>query len=300
MYDCIIVGGGIAGLQAAIVLGRYSTHRILVVDAGRGRSTLCREYRNILGWPDGISGEELRRLGRAQAESFGVQFAADRILSASQTGEGTFVLGGQEGTRYTAKTVLLSTGLMDRFPAIPGLVQTFGRSIYVCPDCDGYEIQDRVTLMIGSGNAGANMSLLLAKRAASLTYVNHEQQPVDEEKHRLMHKAKIRYIEQSVAEIVAEADGELHGARLEDGTLLEAERGFIAFGGNHVHSELAAQLGAELHHNRHVITNERTKLTSVENVWAAGDLTVHAEQVTTAMGDGAIAAIWIHKTLEQK
>ena len=72
-YDSMIVGGGIAGLQAAIQLGRYE-HRVLVIDAGYGRSTLCKSYHNLLGWPDGVSGEELRRLGRLQAEKLGVTF----------------------------------------------------------------------------------------------------------------------------------------------------------------------------------------------------------------------------------
>lgn len=297
LYDCVIIGGGIAGLQAAILLGRYSVHRVLVVDAGRGRSSLCRSYRNILGWPEGISGEELRKRGKAQAEAVGVAFAEDHIIKAEQQPDHTFVLTGQRGSTYSAKTLLLATGIMDRFPDIPGLLTTFGRTVYVCPDCDGYEIQDRHTVMIGSGNAGANMSLLLAQRARSLTFINHEQQPVEEAKLRQMQKANIRYIEQPVTEIMEENDGEIRAVRLADGTQVEAERGFIAFGGNHVHSGLAEQLGVTLHHNKHVETNPRSKMTNIKNVWAAGDLAVHAEQATTAMGDGAIAAIWIHKEL---
>ncbi|MDF2814754.1 MAG: FAD-dependent pyridine nucleotide-disulfide oxidoreductase, partial [Paenibacillus sp.] len=80
--DGIIVGGGIAGLQAALQLGRYG-YRVLVIDAGRGRSTLCRSYHNILGWPDGISGAELRRLGKQQAQAVGVKFVTDEITHAS-------------------------------------------------------------------------------------------------------------------------------------------------------------------------------------------------------------------------
>ncbi len=173
-------------------------------------------------------------------------------------------------------------------------------SVYVCPDCDGYEIQNRKTLLLGSGNVGAKMALLLSGRTSDLTYINHEKQPIDEEKHRLMHRSGIRYIEQAVLEIVEENDGYIKAARLEDGSLLAAERGFIAFGNNHVRSELAAQLGVELHHNKHVQVDPRSKMTNVENVWAAGDLGVHAEQVTAAMGDGAIAAIWIHKALSSQ
>ncbi len=126
VYDCVIVGGGIAGLQAAIQLGRYSAHRILVIDSGYGRSTLCRQYHNILGWPEGVSGDELRKRGRKQAESVGVQFVSDRIVTARPTNN-LFTLTGANGDSYVSRTLLLATGLMDRFPDIPGLVRTFGR-----------------------------------------------------------------------------------------------------------------------------------------------------------------------------
>ncbi len=77
-YDCVIIGGGIAGLQAAIQLGRYR-HHVLVIDAGVGRSTLCRSYHNLLGYPDGVSGEHLRTVGRKQAEGLGVQFVLGKV-----------------------------------------------------------------------------------------------------------------------------------------------------------------------------------------------------------------------------
>ncbi|WP_138493854.1 NAD(P)/FAD-dependent oxidoreductase [Paenibacillus pinistramenti] len=298
IYDCIIVGGGIAGLQAAIQLGRYTVHQILVVDSGEGRSTLCREYHNILGFPEGVSGQELRSRGRQQAESFGVTFADDAIVRAVKEEEG-FRLTGASGESYAARTLLLATGIVDRCPDIPGLEPAFGRSVYVCPDCDGYEIHGKRTLVIGSGNPGAHMALLLAERAKSLVYINHEKEHVDEQNHRLMHKAGIRYMEQAVEEILHEKDGYIQGVLLDDGALLEAERAFIAFGRNHVRSELAEQLGIKLHHNRHVEADPRSKMTNIENVWAAGDLGVHSELVTAAMGDGAVAAIWINKTLRK-
>lgn len=98
MYDCIIVGGGFAGLQAAIQLGRYG-HRVKVVDKGYGRSTLCRSYRNLIGWPDGVSGQKLRRLGQLQAQRLGVEFVQDEALAAARDGE-TFevaLYGGGSG-----------------------------------------------------------------------------------------------------------------------------------------------------------------------------------------------------------
>ncbi|MHA7584184.1 NAD(P)/FAD-dependent oxidoreductase [Paenibacillus vandeheii] len=296
-YDCIIVGGGLAGLQAAIQMGRYSSHRVLVVDAGEGRSTLCRTYHNILGFPDGVSGEELRTKGRMQAEGTGVAFEKDRIIKAGRRGE-QIQLFGSSGSEYMAKTVLLATGLTDRIPDIPGLIPTLGRTVYVCPDCDGYEIQDQRTILLGAGEAGANMAMVLIQRTPELLYINHEQSPISAELHRSMKEAGVRYLEAAVQEVQQMEDGHITGVLTEDGQIFESERGFIAFGGNRVHYELAEQLGAVIADNKHVEANPRSML-AAPNVWIAGDLGLHAEQATVAMGEGSIAAIWIHKALQQ-
>ncbi|MGG6313838.1 NAD(P)/FAD-dependent oxidoreductase [Paenibacillus macerans] len=294
-YDCIIVGGGIAGLQAAIQLGRYSAHQVVVIDSGYGRSTLCRQYHNLLGHPDGISGEELRSRGRRQAESYGIQFIRDKVTRAEKQETG-FRFTGSSGERYAGRTVLLATGLQDRFPDIPGLVPTLGLSVYVCPDCDGYEIRDRKTVLMGSGRAGAEMALVLAERTGDVTYINHERTEFPQPLKRQIAERGIRYEEGEIAEVLQSA-GMISGVVLEDGRKLPAERGFIAFGGNKVHSELAAQLGVNISGNRHVEADPRTKETNVPGVWVAGDLGLHAEQVSVAMGEGSIAAIWIHKEL---
>ncbi|MCA1296340.1 NAD(P)/FAD-dependent oxidoreductase [Paenibacillus sp. alder61] len=296
VQDCIIVGGGIAGLQAAIQLGRYDVHRILVLDAERGRSVLCRNYRNILGFPEGISGPELRKRGRLQAESLGVLFQTAEVVKAERAEE-TFKLTDQAGNTYITRTLLLATGITDRIPGIAGMADVLGSTVYICPDCDGHEIQDRDTVLMGAGDAGADMALVLAERARSLVYINHEAIRVTEDRMAKLRAAGIRYETGIISEVVAKQGDRIDAVILEDGRTFAAERGFIAFGGNRVHSDLAGQLGVELSGNRHVLTDPRSKKTNVEGVFAAGDLGVHAEQVTVAMGEGSLAAIWIHKAL---
>lgn len=292
--ECVIVGGGIAGLQAAIQMGRYG-QRTVVVDRGDGRSVLCRNYRNVLGWPDGVSGKELRALGRTHAERMGVIFVEDDIQDGERTETGTFELRGVRET-YTARTVLLATGVMDRLPALNGLEPCLGETVYVCPDCDGYEIRDRTTVVLGSGDVGAAMAIALSPLTPLLAYVNHERQPVRNDHLERMRELGIEVIQEAVVEMLQES-GHLRGVRLQGGRVLERERGFVAFGSNEVRSALARRLGAERHENGHILTDPRTKMTSVPNLWAAGDVGVHAEQVTIAMGEGSQAAIWMHKAL---
>jgi thioredoxin reductase (NADPH) len=294
LFDCVIVGGGIAGLQAGIQLGRYK-HKILIIDSNNGRSSICRGYHNILGYPDGVSGDELREAGKKQCSYLGIAFAEDTVVSAKKEDD-NFILTGQHGEIYSGKRLLFATGIMDRIPAFPTLYPCLGISVYVCPDCDGYEIKDKSTIVIGSGNVGANMALILSYWTDKLIYVNHEEKQVAEEKKRLLEEKKIRYIEGEIAEILAESS-QFQGVRLKNGKIILSNRAFIALGGNEVRSALAAQLGVELHQNKHILVDPRTKKTNVENVWAAGDIVAHSEQVTIAMGDGSHAGIWIHKSL---
>ncbi|WP_010272284.1 NAD(P)/FAD-dependent oxidoreductase [Paenibacillus senegalensis] len=294
-FDCLIVGAGPAGCQAAILLGRYD-HRTLVIDAGYGRSTLCRSYNNILGWPDGISGEQLRLLGKFHAMQYGVQFVEDQVQTAEAKEEG-FLLKGSKGDVYRGKLLLLATGLIDRLPDWPELTACLGRSIYVCPDCDGYEVADRKTIVIGSGEAGAHMALSLRLRTDQLAYVNHEQKPLSPEIVQQLAAKEIGYKEVEVSQLLTERGGYFQGVRLKNGETLLADKAFVAFGGNHVRSELAEQLGIECEPHHHIPTDPRTKQTRHPGVWAVGDVGVHSQLATIAMGEGAQAAIWMNKAL---
>lgn len=303
-YEAIIVGGGIAGLQASIQLGR-SLHKVLVVDKGGGRSTLCRSYHNVLGYPDGIAGEELRRIGRGQAESVGVQFAQDEIVSAERLSGERFAVRGGSGMRYESDTLLIATGVKDNLPDLPGLVPCLGKTVYICPDCDGYEVKGKKTIVLGSGAVGANLALTLRYFTDKLVFVNHAAPgspaktiPIDKE--RQLREQGIETVTRSVSEVLTKGDGEFTGVRFSDGVELAGERGFAGFGGNDINTELFKQLGAERMESKHVLADPRTKMTSVPGLFAAGDINVHSEQMTIAMGEGQQAAIWMHKRLLQR
>jgi len=150
--DCLIIGGGIAGLQSAIQLGRYK-HRVTVIDRGYGRLTLCRSYHNILGWPDGVSVEKLRRLGRKQAEQLGVRFVAGEAIHAAAVDSG-FEVTLRSSESFRSCKLLLAAGVLDRFLPVPGLESCLGLTIYVCPDCDGYEVSERSGAATWCGTVG--------------------------------------------------------------------------------------------------------------------------------------------------
>lgn len=294
-YECIIIGGGFAGLQASIQLGRYK-RETLVIDSNYGRSTYCKSYRNILGWPTGISGLQLRELGKQQATEYGVSFKEDKVVSV-QKKDSTFEVITEKGLIFVAKTLLLATGLLDRIPDIKYIFDCLGTTIYVCPDCDGYEISDKTVLVLGAGEAGANMALEIKYWTNKITYINHDGKELDTEIKNKLQQNGISYKKEKIIEIKKEGDSTFKGIKLQSGETLLADRAFISFGGNQVHNELAKQLGVELLNDKHVIVNPRTKETNVSNVWSAGDLVAHSQQVTIAMGEGTQAAVWIQKRL---
>lgn len=293
VLDCIIIGGGIAGLQAAIQLGRYK-HRVLIIDAEDGRSTLCKSYHNILGYPDGISGSELRSLGRKHAESLGVTFLKSTVISLKK--EDDYFTVQTDTDTFQSRKTLLATGVMDNIPPFPEIYPCLGISVYLCPDCDGYEVKDKKTIVIGNGKVGANMALTLLYWTKDITYINHGGEVLEESVIKQLHDSNIAVFTGKIKQVLAD-DSQIKGYILENGTTFETNHSFIAFGGNKVKSDLAVPLGVEIMENNHIIVNPRTKMTNIDGVWAAGDVVAHSEQVTIAMGEGSQAAIWIHKAL---
>ena len=293
--DCIIIGGGIAGLQAAIQLGRYK-HSIMVIDSNQGRSTICKGYQNILGWPDGVSGEELRKLGKIHAEKYGVEFLNGVVISL-QKEKNHFLIQTSSNQTFQARTVFLATGLVDHLPKLENLLPCLGKSIYVCPDCDGYEVSDKKTIVLGSGNTGASMAATLTYWTNDVTFINHTKEQPDSKKVKELEDLNIEIINETLTRILLDDKGNFAGVELENGKTISGEKGFTGFSGNKINAELAEQVGVNLNDSRHIIVNPRTKETSVEGIWAGGDLTAHSEQVTISMGDGSQAAIWIHKRL---
>ncbi|MDL4839505.1 NAD(P)/FAD-dependent oxidoreductase [Aquibacillus rhizosphaerae] len=293
-YDCIIVGGGIAGIQAAIQLGRYQ-HHVLVIDSTTpARSNLCRCYHNLLGWPEGVSGQTLRDIGTKQAKDLGVKFANETVESVENYDD--LFIANTERTSYKGKRILFATGVIDRLPLFDQIYPCLGTSVYICPDCDGYEIKDEKALILGSGEVGVDMALTLSYWSNELTYINHEQKQVKEGLLDKLEEKGIAYVSEPIKEVLKTEDA-FNGVILHNGETYMANHAFVAFGNNQINSTLASEIGVELHKNKHILVNPRTQMTNIEYVWAAGDVVAHSEQVTIAMGDGMQAAIWIHKTL---
>ncbi len=311
LYDVIVIGGGPGGLQAAIHLGRYCW-RTLVVDRGKARAYWVPDYLNVLGWPDGVSGQELLKRGREHAAKYGVEFRTQSVTHVSKDPDGLFTVTMQDkrelkkgtGTQSVrtcrARRIVLNTGVMDRHPwDDPRVFFWAGYGIYYCPDCDGYECVDRRVVVVGRGNGGVGMAKALLQWTTRLAVVNvvPGERPVSPENRDWLTQNDIPLYEGKITELRGQYRDRVETVVLEDGTEIACEKVFSALGMYSVNSELARALGCETNDNGYIVVNPRTKETSVPGAWAVGDVVAHSQQVTIAIGEGAQAAIWVNKSL---
>src|SRR6185503_5331369 len=155
-YDVAVVGGGPAGLTAALWLARY-LHSVVLVDSGDPRNWETRSVNGYLGLPR-VRPPELRALGRAECRQYGVDLVNDIVKGVHQEHDDEFIVTLDSGGETRARRLLLAIGIRDMWPEIPGLAHVFGQNAHVCPDCDGYEARGKKVVVIGNGRRAVGMA----------------------------------------------------------------------------------------------------------------------------------------------
>lgn len=292
-YDVAVVGGGPAGLCAALWLARY-LHDVVVIDSGDPRNWETRGINGYLGH-QGIRSPELRAIGREECGKFGVDFVdgiVDRTLN--EPGE-RFELCLRGGMTIEAERILLSIGIKDFWPDIPGLDRCYGETVHVCPDCDGYETRDRKTVVVGTGRKAVGMAFALGTWTKQIVICTNGEKP--EMSQVLLDKLKalnIPVLEAPIKGVVSKSK-EIIGIDLEGGMSLDCERLYFAIG-QYPADDLGAQLGCKRDDLGRLVIDERNH-TSVKNVYAAGDIAPGPQMAIVAAASGAVASIAIHASL---
>jgi thioredoxin reductase (NADPH) len=292
-YDVAIVGGGPAGLSAAIWLARY-LHKVVVVDSGDPRNWETRAINGYLGRP-GIRSPELRAIGREEGAKYGVEYVGGIVDEAiNETGE-LFAIRLHDGTVIEAHRILLAIGIKDVWPDIPGLERCYGETIHVCPDCDGYETRDKKTVVVGRGRKAVGMALALTTWTREIVICTNGEEPDMDQKLLDQLKAlNIPVLDQPIKCVVSKSS-EISGVELEGGMSLDCERLYFAIG-QYPADDLGAQLGCKRDEMGRLVIDERNH-TSVRNVYAAGDIAPGPQMAIAAASSGAIASIAIHASL---
>ena len=293
VYDVAIVGGGPAGLSAALWLARY-LHRVVVIDSGDPRNWETRGINGIIG-SQGIRSPDLREHGRRDAEKFGAELIDDVVVRLENTNSERFELTLEKAGGLSARRILLAIGIKDIWPSIPGLGECYGETAHVCPDCDGFETRNCKTVVVGAGRKAVGMALNLTTWTTRIVICTNGE-PADMTQAYLdkLETLNIPVLESAISRITSQ-NGEIRCMDFEGGMPLDCERLYFAIG-QYPADDLGVQLKCERDEGGHIVVDDRYR-TSVLNVFAAGDITPGPQLAIAAAAEGAIAALAIHSSL---
>jgi thioredoxin reductase (NADPH) len=291
-WDVVIVGGGCAGLSAAVYLGR-AMRRVLLIDSGQSLALWEPDVQNYLGFPEGIPGKELIARGKTQARKYETEVVGDEIAEVTRQ-EDTFLLLGKNQS-YRSRRVLLATGVLHVPPDIPHVNECLGHSMFFCKDCDGYRNQGKQIAIVGQNDEAVEYALgMLLYASCVLIATNGKPSAWDQEHARWISQYEIPVYESRIVE-VEHADGFLKTLTFEDGRCVEVDALFTTRG-DLVHNKLGKALGTELDRNGQIVVDHCMR-TSVAGLYAAGCVTPANCQMIIAAGDGATAAQAINRDL---
>lgn len=286
--DVLIIGGGPAGLTAAIYLVRFHLHTILI-DNGRSRAATIPVSHNHAGHPAGISGEALLDRMRVQAQQYGAMLIVGDVAAVMRKGD-EFVI--DIGHRVTAPRLLLATGVRNNPPQMPTALhdEAVARGLLrYCPVCDGYEVTDKRIGVIGSGKCGTQEALFLRSYSRDVTLIAPDRQhQLDGEQRSKLDEAGIAVIDGPVRDFALNAD--TIGVHTAIGP--QSFDTIYPALGTQVHSGFARQLGAALGDNGGITVDSHQR-TSVPGLYAAGDVVLGLDQISHAMGEASVAATTI-------
>jgi len=285
LADVAIVGGGAAGLAAALQLAR-ARRSVVVIDAGEPRNAPATHMHAYLGF-DGVPPGELLARGRDEVQGYGGRIVAGKVATVTRGDEG-FRVHLDAGDVVDARRVLVAAGLVDELPPIPGVAERWGHDVLHCPYCHGWEVRDQRIVVIATGPMAAHQAMLFRQLSDDVAVVVHEGAgPEGDDRRRLLAR-KVRIVDGPVAELVVE--DRLRGVRLADGRVLDADAvvvqpRFVA------RSEVLADLGirpvpAPMGTGELIETDARGA-TSVPGVYAAGNVSDVSAQVLQAAAEGS-------------
>ncbi|MER8543673.1 NAD(P)/FAD-dependent oxidoreductase [Mesorhizobium sp. M1334] len=289
-FDCLIVGGGPAGLAAATYLGRFR-RRVIVVDADESRAKWIPLTRNCPGFPDGITGPDLLDRLELQATRYGASLVHDRIVSIRRTKAG-FLAGASSPIR--ARSVLIATGVVDTLPDLPGATDMIQAGVLrLCPICDGYEAIDKRVAVIGPAEHAMKKALFMRTFTQDLTLLITDPSEPSPDKRTKLKRAGI---EIGVCRPNAVcATGREAVVELIDGGTLSFDTIYPAMGST-IRSRLAVDLGACCDKAGNLVVDSRQR-TAVTGLYAAGDVVNEINQLAVAFGHAAVAATDMHNYL---
>jgi thioredoxin reductase len=292
MLDVVIIGGGAAGLTAALYLGRFR-RKVILFDTGKQSNRVSHAAHGFFT-RDGVSPSELVSIGREQLGSYETVRLESLRVTAIRPDDKRFRISLEDGSELSSRKVLLATGLKDILPSMPGIEQFWGKSAFHCPYCDGWEMRDQPIGIIADGTTGIHLAKLLRVLSDDIVLCTNGDTELDEGERAQLLRHDVKIIETSIA--CVEGRGEqLQAIVFSDGQRLPRKGIFVRLTTVH-QSPFAAQLGCKLTKDDLVEIDELGR-SSIPGVYAAGDMAYPMRQIVIAAMQGASAAIGINNDL---
>jgi thioredoxin reductase len=291
-HDVAVIGGGAAGLSAALVLAR-ARRTVVVVDAGSPRNAPAAHMHGYLS-RDGLPPRELLAIGKREVERYGGEILHGTTTALEADRDGGFRVSTEDGQQFSVRSVLVTTGLHDELPDITGLRDRWGRDVLHCPYCHGHEVRDRRLGVIGGAPGSVRYAQIVRQWTHDLVYFTPSDTLTSGEKAELLARA-IGVVEGTIDQVVVDDEDQLRGVQLSDGCVVPRDALFVPprFVPNH---DLLTHLGCRTNDYGWVITDPAGR-TSVAGIWAAGNVVDPRAQVITAAGAGSAAAIALNGDL---
>jgi thioredoxin reductase len=292
VHEVIIVGGGPAGLSAALLLGRCR-RRVVVCDAGEPRNRASRGMHGFLGH-DGIEPGALLRIGREQLQQYDSVTIRDVSVTDARQVEDGFEVTLADGARLRARKLLLATGVVDHLPEIEGFAALYGRSVHHCPYCDGWEHRDQPLAAYGGGADAVSLTRALLTWSRDVVLCTDGPDRLSPDERRELERYRVPVCEDPITRLEGE-DGALQRIVFAHGEPLPRQALFFHHG-QHARLQLAARLGCTFT-DQGFIDGDEQQMTCVPGVYVAGDALRDVQLAIIAAAEGVRAAFAIHKAL---
>ncbi|MGG1631049.1 NAD(P)/FAD-dependent oxidoreductase [Rossellomorea sp. NRS-1567] len=293
MLDCAVIGGGPAGLNASLVLGR-SRRKTILFDDDKPRNSVTKESHGFIT-RDGINPSELRRIARVELGNYPDVTIIKRRVEKVTKEHQRFTIETEAGDVYHAKKVILATGLKETFPEIYSLKQYYGTSVFSCPFCDGWELRDRPLAVIAENTRAFHMAKVVYNWSSDLIVCTNGNKVLSINDKTILENKGISVYEQKISSLIGE-NGHLKKISFEDGNTVRREGGFVVPEMGQA-STIGEELGCEFTDQGAIIT-DATGRTNVEGLFACGDTSIIApSQLIIAAAAGSKTAIGVNAAL---
>lgn len=294
VIDCAIIGGGPAGLNAALMLGR-ARRKVIVFDDNKPRNAVTQESHGFIT-RDGVKPDEFRAIGQKEIRKYpSVEMQSVRIEAVTKQGA-NFELAAANGERFEARNILLATGFQELLPAVEGLYDYYGKSLFNCPYCDGWELREKPLIIIAEQEMAAfHMPQVLYNWSHDIVVCTNGHRVLTAEQKEFLRKYEIRVVEEKIVALIGE-NGQLERVVFEDQKEIKRIGGFVGIQWVQATS-IGEELGCEIDSMGGIVTDDAGR-TTIKGVYAAGDTSTGTQsQLVFAAASGSKAAVGVNTDL---